>query len=658
MKTLFFSLTLVFLFFHTAFAQKFEVGGASSAELSMSSYDRDPSAHAVVLAEQGDARITSTNDDNIRLVYQYHVRIKIFDSDGFKEGTIEIPLYIGKEVDEKVDDIAGITTYIDERGSVKKEELQQDKIYRVAENKNHTTVKFAMPGLRKGCIIDYRYTIISPYVQDFHHWQFQSDIPKVKSEYETHIPGFWTYNASMRGGLKLDKNVAELERECFSSYGSKADCSHLIYGMNNIPAFIEEDYMTSPKNFIAAIYFELMEYSNPYNGVKNKVAQEWKDVDNELKRESYFGLQMKKKDQLKERIMPVIAGKSNDLDKAKAVYSYIQKNMKWDEMISIGSENIRKALDTHTGNSGDINMALVSALMSAGINAEAVLISTRSHGVVNQLYPVITEFNYLLAKANIGGKSYLLDATDPLLSFGMLPMRCLNDQGRVMSLDKPSYWIDIATPNIQSTTSLLNLTLQDDGKLVGTITTYSRGYSAYEKRRAIKKFNSLDEYVENLDEKLSKTKIKKYHIDNVDSLDNPVAEIYDVEIDSYDDLNHTKLTFNPYLWDRITTNPFKLDTRSYPVDWGMPSEARSILNLKLPEGYSIENPPQNTGFALPNKGGSFSVVYNEGQNSFSLSHVMQFNKSIYVSEEYPYLKELYNKIILSEKNEMIFKKKI
>ncbi len=40
-----------------------------------------------------------------------------------------------------------------------------------------------------------------------------------------------------------------------------------------------------------------------------------------------------------------------------------------------------------------------------------------------------------------------MDATDPLLSFGMLPMRCLNDQGRVMSLISLSYWIDIATPH-------------------------------------------------------------------------------------------------------------------------------------------------------------------------------------------------------------------
>ncbi len=90
----------------------------------------------------------------------------------------------------------------------------------------------------------------------------------------------------------------------------------------------------------------------------------------------------------------------------------------------------------------------------------------------------------------------------------------------------------------------------------------------------------------------------------------------------------------------------------------MPSEERFILNMKLPEGYAIENPPQNMTAALPNQGGMFVVAYNELSNSFSLSHVTQFKNQFMVPGKYPYLKELYNKIILSEKSEMVFKKKI
>jgi hypothetical protein len=226
-----------------------------------------------------------------------------------------------------------------------------------------------------------------------------------------------------------------------------------------------------------------------------------------------------------------------------------------------------------------------------------------------------------------------------------------------MNLNKPSYWMDITTPQKENRIYTLDLTLQDNGKLKGTFTIYSKGYAGFKVREAIKKFNSIDEYVENLDEKLTKVKILKSEVTNVDSLDLSVSEKYEIEMDAYNDLIHSRLSFNPYLFDRVINNPFKLAERLYPVDWGMPSETRFVLQMHLPDKYVVENPPQNIAIGLPNQGGSFMVNYEPGENSFTFSHIISFKKSIYQSEEYSYLKELYNKIILSEKTEMIFKTK-
>jgi hypothetical protein len=305
-----------------------------------------------------------------------------------------------------------------------------------------------------------------------------------------------------------------------------------------------------------------------------------------------------------------------------------------------------------------ILISLIAALNSAGINTEAVLLSTRDHGFVSDLYPALNDFNYIIAKANIGDKSYLLDATDPLLAFGMLPKKCLNDKGRVFSLDKPSHWMDMSdSKQREHSTYTFDLTLQDNGKLKGTITHYSSGYSGYIKRKEIKKFNTTDEYVENMDEKLPKLKILKSSITNLDSLDMALGETYEVELDVFDNLNHDRLRFNPFILNWITSNPFKLAGRDYPVDWGMPSDERYILTLHLPSQYTIENTPQKVAFGMPNNGGKFLTDFESDNNTFTFSHITQFNRSIYGADEYPYLKELYNKIILSEKNELVFKKK-
>jgi hypothetical protein len=645
----------------TAFAQDFKYGDITSQELDMTKYDKDTSAHAVVLNEYGKARIVETNSEDVNLLFEYHVRIKFFDDKEFERyGTVEIPIYSSDgQTYDKLVSIKAATFYKDDAGNLQQVAVDPKKVYSEVEDKHHTLLKFAMPAMRKGCVIDVTYEIESPYYWNhFHTWMFQGYIPKVHSQFEALIPGFWNYNASLRGNLKLTENKTDIERECFTYHGAKADCSHLVFGIKDVPAFVKEEYMTSPYNYLSGAYFQLVEFTNLNTGAKEKYSKDWKDIDRELKDEYWFGGQLKRKDLLKDRMGTTILSKTDSLEKAKAVYAFIQKSFKWNERTDFGSaDGIRKALDAHTGNAGDINLALVTALNSSNIPASAVLLSTRENGAIGKLYPTINDFDYVVARTVIGGKTYLLDATDPLLAFGMLPMRCLNDQGRVFSLDKPSYWMDITTRQRQTTTYNFDLTLQTDGKLKGTVKRFSVGYDAYLRRKEIKKFNSTDEYVEHVEQGLGKGKILKSDIQNIDSLDMPVEESYDVEMNLFSNMNHDKLSFNPVLMDQVKTNPFKLAERDYPVDWGMPSDDRYIITIHVPDQYTIENPPQNLSFGMPNQGGRFLTDYQSEGNVFTFSYVTQFNKSIYSTEEYSSLKELYNKIILTEKNEMVFKKK-
>lgn len=657
--------TLPVLFFFLfsimlASAQDFNFGSISTEEMNMKSYDKDTSAHAVVLQEFGKSSINIGSDDNLKQIYEYHVKIKIFDSKAFDKGTVKILLYSNDKNDsyEEVSDIKGVTYYKDDNGFTQKAELEDKKVYPVKENKYWASHKFAMPGLRNGCIIEYKYRVESPRWNKIRSWGFQDDIPKIYSEYEVHIPAFFNFNASIKGFLKLSKNTASLESQCFETHGSKCDCSLLNFGMAHIPAFIEDEYMTSPNNFLSTINFEMVDYTSPYDGVKHKETKEWKDIDYLLKTDYSFGGQLKRKSLLKDRVLPIIAGKTDDMAKAKAIYQYWQKWFKWDDYFGIWSENISKAWDSHSGSVADINLSLVTALNAVGLNAEAVVLSTRDNGALNTLYPVINDFNYVVAKVNVGDQAYLLDASDPLLPFGMLPLKCLNDKGRVFSLDKPSYFMDMSLPQRTKSSYILDVTLQDDGKLKGTLTNYSTGYEAYERRKAIKKFNSIDEYVESLNGRLPKWKFTKTEIRNLDSLDMPIAEVYNVEIKVYDKLGESnRVTFSPYYINRMVTNPFRLKERSYPIDKGMASEERYVITVHLPADYTVDTPPQQMSIALPNSGGKYIASYEAIDNAFNFTYITQFSKPIYDAQEYPYLKEFYNKIIQSQKTEMVFKKK-
>jgi len=636
-------------------AQDFKEWTISPEEINMKVYPKDTSANAVVLNEFGDARLTDDDQENIR--FKYHAKIKIFKSKGFSHGDILIPIYYGdNNTFETVSGIEAVTYYKDNNGMIQKQSFDASKVFKEKKNKHWTYVKFAMPNLQEGCVIEYKYTLLSPYHHTFKKWEFQSELPKVYSEYLVHIPAVYEYNVSLTGPLKLSKNEAVLEKECYSPGGGfKADCSKITYRMETIPAFLEEENMTAPENFLSAINFELAMVSD-YRGTKHKITQDWKDVDAVLKKADYFGNQIKKKDLFKDQVALLSLNKPDELSKAKAVYDYIKGWYKWNNQEGKFSESIKKAYESHTGSAADINLSLAAALSSAGLNPETVILSTRSNGNVNKLYPTLSNFDYVVVKLDIEGKAYLLDATEPLLPFGLLPVRCINDQGRVMSFTKPSYWIDMVASQKRTKHYSADLTLQDNGKFKGTLTKYSLGYEALSQRKTIKGYNSIEEFVENLDEKMPKIKILKSDIVNLDSLDKSLSEVYTIEMDAFDNLNKDKFYFNPFFIDRLIENPFKLADRSYPVDLGAMEDSRVIINITLPTKFSVINQPTDLALTLPDGGGRFISNTTTEDNKFTFSMIRQLNKAIYSPEEYPALKELYNKIVQHNKTDIVFQK--
>jgi len=655
MRKIFLLLILSFVIFKVH-AQNFNFGAITLDDVEFDRNKIDSNANAVVLKEFGTASVQiSDRTGNIELIFEYHVKIKIFNKDGYQQANITIPSYKDGSRAEFISAIKA-STFNYENGRFVESAMDNKSVF--TENKSKYTVltKFTLPNIKNGSVIEYTYRLESPNLFNFKTWEFQSDIPKIYSEYLAYIPAIYNYNVSLRGFNKLSDTKSELAKECLRINGTPIDCSKIWYIMKNIPAFVEEDYMTAASNFKSAIHFELSD-QQLLSGGSQKYTKSWRDIDYDLTGEKSLGAQMKRKDLFKD-VMPVILKNStDDLTKAKAVYNYIKKQIKWNNYYGKYSEdNIKKALDMHSGNVADINLSLISALSAANLDVEAVILSTRENGTVNKLFPVISDFNYLIAKVNINDKSYLLDASEPLAPFGLLPLRCINDQGRVINFKKPSYWIDLVAGQKTSTSYIISGKLESDGKIKGTITTHSTGYAALNKRNEIKKFNSPEEYVEKLDERLPKIQILKQEIKNIDSVENTLTEIYEVEFSPIANASKDDLFFNPFFINPVAKNPFNLNLRTYPVDLGAASDERVIISIALPAKYEMAEKPKDLAVGLPNSGGRYILKTLIEDNSLSFSQILQFNKAIYQPEEYPYLKELYSKIIQNQKADVLLKK--
>jgi hypothetical protein len=637
----------------------FRYGEIALRDLNMNVYPKDSTAAAVVLREFGEAYV-DLNELN-KVILEYHVVIKILKTDGLSQADYEIPLekYNGKE---EILRSVRATSYNLTANGIVPTELEQRNVYtdRVQQNR-YTLKKFAVPNVKVGSVIEIEYSLESPWLFNFRTWEFQSDIPKIKSEFWARYPANYEYNLTLRGFQKLDSHDSKVLKTCVGSdvmgLTPSADCVQHMFTMSSIPAFKDEDYMTARSNFISAIHFELSVVRH-FDGQVKKFTQEWKDVDLELRRREDFGSQIRKaRDVAGDEMKMVALGVVDPVEKAKRIYSHIQASVLWNGKFGfITDEGVKKAYESKKGNIADINLLLVGALQAAELEAEPVLLSTRSHGLPIDIHPVLSSFNYVVAQLKIGTQTFLLDATERTLIFGMLPERCINGKGRVMPT-KDSYWIDLKPTHKHKEVCVVTLKLEKDGTITGSFQNSYSGYAAKDMRRKIMSHVNRNDYLDELKKELGgDIEIDGYEVKDLEKLEAPLIETFNVKVKMFDGIDQPPLLFNPFLVGKIESNPFKSKERLYPVDYGVPFEETVVLTLEYPQDLKISDLPAPIALSLPNNTGRYLLnIQNLGQK-ISMSSTFVIGKPVFTSQEYHYLKELYARLIASQNTDLVFEK--
>jgi len=645
----FLTLFLIFSIYTNSIAQTFDFGKVSISDFSRTDFDSN--SNAIVLNEFGRSSVFVDDYDNrIKLQHEYHVLIRINNKEGFKKANFEIPSYKrGSYIRDYFDELKAVT-YNLENGRIEKTELENKKVFKENYSAYLDLNKFTLPNIKEGSIIEVSYRTLEQDLFNFKTWEFQDDIPKIQSQYIAIIPASFTYNVVLRGPYKLSDQKGEALKEYIFLDGLRMDCSKLSYSMKNIPAFVEEDYMTSPTNFKSAIYYELESIYYPSTGSKKTFSKTWKDVDIDLMNEKAFGGQLKKTDLFKTSLATIVSPTDTKLEKAKKIYSYINKQIKWNNYLGKYAETgIEKALEKRTGNIGDINLALVTALLAADLEAYPIILSTRRKGTPNALFPVLSDFDYVIACVDIDGIKYKLDASNSYLPFGELPLQCLNERGRIIYSKKSSDWYPLTAEESSDVNYVLEGTLNDQFKIKGKLTISSKGNKALLKRQHIAKFNSLEEYWEKLDEEMPNITLTKSSIQNLEDIDQLLIEEFDVTMDVSKQMGQDVLVLAPNIIDRISYNPFKAQERTYPVDMGFKSQTLYSIKLTIPDQYEIVEKPQNASLALPESAAKYRYVTQVNGNQLEILQSLVFNKPIFSVDEYFSLKELYSRIIQQQK---------
>jgi len=614
-------LTFVLLvgFFGIATAQKapLKFGQVSKADLANNVFAADTSAPAIVLCDYG--YYSENRFQTVRIL-----RIKILKKEGYAWADQSF------NSDSKTD-IKGIT-YNLEGDEIVETKLKNESIFKTRITEDYYEMRVAMPNVKVGSIIDIQFMYDGiPY-----EWDFQQEIPVVHSELVIEPSMYIAYHKNFFGYVPLAVNTSNR------------------WVSVNVPAFKPEPFMSSSKNYRSRFEFDIESISFP--GYYRSYTTTWSAVRDLLYNSTYFGTVLESDGYMKSAAKEIMAQCTSKEEMIRMAYDYTKK-IKWDktQRLLTDKTSLSSAFKEGNGNSSEINLALVQLLRKLEFDAGPVVMSTRGNGIISPVRPSINKLNYVIAAVFTENDTLLLDATEAKCPYTLLPMRDLNGRGQFMD-KKRTGWIELEASKKDKQMVSYTLNLEEDYSLKGKI-AYSKGdYAALDLRNDYENFNSEDEYLTNYKEGKKGLKIVSYKIENLDSLYKPITEEFEVLLSNNVSEIDGELYITPLLYEQMKENPFKTTNRKYPIDFGYCRDKTFVINYTFPQGYTVQNIPENISMKLPGNTALFSCKSMVTEGKITIIYKISINKSLFVETEYADLREFYNQIVTKSAEPIVLKK--
>jgi transglutaminase-like putative cysteine protease len=613
----------LFFIVKSAAQEALPLGQVSTEEIQLKECSFDKSADAVILLDEAKANF----DADYKLVTERRIRLKILKEKGIERGNIQIPYYSADDF-EYISDIDAVVVNPTASGSVTVSQLERKNIFTRKINSLYSLVSFALPTIKVGSIIDYKYRSTMKSYAGLRRWEFQTEIPVLTSSYElAPLPNsefaYSVYKVpEFPIDIKLDKANGKV---------------HFV--MTNVPGLRDEVFTASKRNFLQRVNFQFASYTNYYG--KHNYTTTWKQLSDELLDEHSFGSQVGK-DLSGTPFLKSLSPFLSPLEKMKTIYDYVRSNIAWNDITSKFSEDgVKSILEKKKGNSGDINLLLISLLKSAGLETYPLLVSERDNGLIDTTYSYLDQFNKVVAYVNVNGNQYVLDGTDANTPFFMVPTDLLNTIGFVVDRKKQRFVYFNNLPNRQQELVSLAGVVQEDGSIKGGAVVTNTGYAKLEKESRFKsdKIRYQDALLKPhpfiLLDSFAVTGLK----DDSAALQEEVKFHYNLKQAG----GYYLLSAN--LFTGLSENPFITQYRFTDIDFGSKYRGSVVAHFALPSAFTTETLPPNKKLVSPDRSMSITRTIEKGDNEIGINYLIEINREKYLAEEYEMVKAFFGEMI-------------
>jgi hypothetical protein len=600
-----------------------EFGYYSETEKNLKECPFDKDAEAVILLDEA----FSNYDDEYHLITTRRVRIKILNQRGIDRGNIRIRFY-SKNQFEFISQIEGMTYTENETSSISY--LNKKSIYTEKEDDRISAVKFALPNVKVGSIIEYKYESEMKHYGGLQDWLFQSDIPTLKSRYKlTILPGAeFSYVVSKKSNYPV---VITPDKEKGQIY----------FEMNDIPGLRFEPYMDAAKDYLQRVQFQLSAYTTAY-GAQTKVYQTWKAISYELATDQELGSTLKKSLPVPADLKSQVDKQAVVADKIKIIYNYVKNNYTWNGLDSkFAGDGLKKIVDKRSGTSGEINLILLNLLQSFDIEAYPLLVAERDFGKVHPDIPLIDAFNKTAACVLADGKTFILDATQKYCPLGLTPSSLLNTYALVLNKKNDKLMTIGSNDATYNNKADLKLKLDENGHLSGMVTISSSYYAKEFFTGKIK--DNEKKYISNyIEEPQQGLKVESFSYDNIDN-DSDLVQHIKFNDQLNEDGGFVLLNYN--LFTGLSKNPFTGDERFTDVNFGYPYHVSVEETIELPANSKTDDLPKGKMIRTPDKDISIARQITRTGNTLQVKIDFQQSVTSVPGDNYAGLKQFYKQMI-------------
>lgn len=661
MKKALFLMVFLALCCTTFKAQNLKFGKPTDEEMTMTVYQDDPDAAAVVLCQLTNVSYTM-DFYNFLVDYEVKTRIKILKDEGKEFANISIP-YIDNESRENAQEEFEnfkATAYNLENGKVKKSRIGKEQLFTERIDEDWKLAKAAVPQVKAGTVIEYEYKLHSNVFYHIHDWTAQSEIPVAFANYKLEIPVIFIYNVEKTGLQQLQSNVVsgalpfKVDNDNFAQPHS---CSTNIYNCTarNLKGLKKDRFVWNMGDYATKVTAELQRINLP-DGSHRDMKKKWEQIDDILFDHPDFGVNLYKNSKYREELAASGINDITDLkEKVAAVYKFLRQRLAWNGEYELLTKTASEVVKKGNGSNADLNMMLINMLNDVGVKAYPVVMSTRKHGRLPQTYPSLNKLNTFIVAVPNGSSWIYLDASSVDGYLNVLPANLYVEKARIIQKGKAGQWVNLQTIGEGKTQMTVKATLSPDGEMKGELSTFYSGNAAADERKAFREAADSAAFIAKKATdngiKITQCKIEGYR-DFIPQ----VTEV--IDFTKQGDTTEDHIYINPFIGIPITNNPFTEKERLQPVEFPYKETFGMTLQLTLPEGWQLEEKPENIRITAADKSMAGHILYESvGENVVNITYQFRLNKVCYENSQYDMLKQLFEHFANRSKDMLVIKKK-